>query len=113
MSTIIKTYVGIFILLLSVFTLTGVMSACIDANNARDFHASVMAEIEDSNFAPSVINACKTQAESAGYELLIDENSIVKDEDGKTTLMEVILKYKYRVDFLGVISTQQIRAFAR
>lgn len=113
MSTTIKTYVGIFILLLSVFTMAGVMSASIDSNNARDFHASVIAEIEDSNFAPSVINACKTQASNAGYELLIDENSIVKDEDGKPTLMEVILKYNYHVDFLGVISTQQIRAFAR
>ena len=113
MSTTIKTYVGIFILLLSVFTMAGVMSACIDANNARDFHASVVAEIEDSNFAPSVINACKTQAANAGYELLIDESSIVKDEDGKPTLMEVILRYNYHVDFLGVISTQQIRAFAR
>ena len=85
MSTTIKTYVGIFILLLSVFTMAGVMSACIDANNARDFHASVVAEIENSNFAPSVINACKTQAANAGYELLIDESSIVKDEDGKPT----------------------------
>ncbi|NMC59414.1 MAG: hypothetical protein GYA51_08550 [Candidatus Methanofastidiosa archaeon] len=113
MSTIIKTYIGIFILLLGVFTMAGVMSACIDANNARDFHASVIAEIEDSNFAPSVINACKTQAANDGYELLIDDNSIVKNEDGKTTLMQVILEYKYHVDFLGVISTQQIRAFAR
>jgi hypothetical protein len=48
--------------------MAGVMSACIDANNARDFHASVMAEIEDSNFAPSVISACKAQAENEGYE---------------------------------------------
>jgi hypothetical protein len=113
MSTTIKTYVGIFILLLSVFSMAGVMSACIDANNARDFHASVMTEIEDSNFAPSVISACKTQAANTGYELLIDSNSVVKNEDGKTTLMEVILKYQYHVDFLGVVSTQQIRGFAR
>lgn len=112
MSTTIKTYLGIFILLLSVFSMAGIMSACIDANNARDFHASVIAEIEDSNFAPSVIEACKEQAESAGYELLIDEDSIVTDEDGQTTMMEVILEYEYHVDFLGVISTQQIRAFA-
>ncbi|MDR0925354.1 MAG: hypothetical protein LBN31_13505 [Hungatella sp.] len=113
MSTIIKTYVGIFILLLSVFAMAGVMSATIDANNARDYHAAVMAEIEDSNFAPSVITACKAQAEEAGYELLIDSDSIVRDEDGKPTLMEVILRYQYRIDFLKVFSTQQIRGFAR
>lgn len=113
MSTTIKTYVGIFILLLSVFAMAGVMSASIDANNARDFHASVMAEIEDANFAPSVINACKVQAENAGYELLIDSNSVVRDEDGKPTLVEVILRYQYRIDFFGVVSNQQIRGFAR
>ncbi len=113
MSTTIKTYVGIFLLLLAVFSMVGVMSACIDANNARDYHASVIAEIEDANFAPSVITACKSQASSAGYELLMDSNSVVKDEDGKPVLMEVILKYQYRIDFLGVISNQQIRGFAR
>lgn len=113
MSTIIKTYVGIFLLLLSVFSMIGVMSATIDANNARDFHAAVMAEIEDANFAPSVSTACQEQAEAAGYELLIDSNSIVRDEDGKATLMEVILRYQYRIDFLQVFSTQQIRGFAR
>lgn len=113
MSTIIKTYVGIFILLLSVFAMAGVMSATIDANNARDYHAAVMAEIEDSNFAPSVITACQTQAEQAGYELLIDSDSIVRDEDGKPTLMEVVLRYQYRIDFFQVLSTQQIRGFAR
>lgn len=113
MSTTVKTYVGIFILLLSVFSMAGVMAACIDANNARDFHASVMAEIEDSNFASSVINACKVQAEHAGYELIIGSGSVVRDQDGKPTLMEVILKYQYRIDFFGVVSTQQIRGFAR
>ena len=113
MSTTVKTYIGIFILMLSMFSMAGVMSATIDAENARDFHASVIAEIEDANFAPSVIQACKTQAALAGYELLIDDSSIVRDDDGKPTLMEVILKYQYRIDFLGVISTQQIRGFAR
>lgn len=113
MSTTIKTYVGVFILMLSVFSMAGVMSACIDANNARDFHASVIAEIENSNFASSVITVCKEQAANAGYELLIDSNSVVKDEDGKPTLMEVILKYQYRIDFFGAVSNQQIRGFAR
>jgi hypothetical protein len=113
MSTIIKTYVGIFLLLLSVFSMTGVMSATIDANNARDFHAAVMAEIEDANFAPSVITACQKQAEESGYELLIDSDSIVRDEDGKPTLMEVILRYQYRIDLLKVFSTRQIRGFTR
>ena len=113
MSTTIKTYVGIFILMVSLFSMAGVLSACIDAGNARDFHASVIAEIEDSNFAPSVISSCKTQAANAGYDLIIDEGSIVRDDDGRPALMEVILKYEYRVDFFGVLSTQQIRGFAR
>lgn len=113
MSTTVKTYIGIFILMLSLLSMAGVMSAVIDAGNARDFHASVIAEIEDANFAPSVIQACKTQAAEAGYELLIDESSIVRDADGKSTLMEVILKYQYRIDFLELTSTQQIRGFVR
>jgi hypothetical protein len=38
---------------------------------------------------------------------------VVKDEDGKPTLMEVILKYEYHIDFFGVVSSQLIRGFAR
>ena len=75
MSTTIKTYVGIFILMLSLFSMAGVLSACIDAGNARDFHASVIAEIEDSNFAPSVISSCKTQA--ANYILKSMKNCAI------------------------------------
>ena len=113
MSTTVKTYVGMFVLLLAVFAMAGVMSAVIDAGNARDFHASVIAEIEDANFAPGVITACKEQAEAAGYELLIDDTSIVRDADGRTTLMEVILRYQYRIDLFHMSGTQQIRGFAR
>lgn len=113
MSTTIKTYIGIFVLFLSVFAMAGMLSANIDAAAARDFHASMIAEIEDANFAPSVVNACKTQALSAGYELLIDGGSIVYDADQKPTLMEVVLRYHYRIDFFGIVNTQQIRGFAR
>lgn len=113
MSITIKTYVGMFLLLLSVFTMAGIMSASIDANNARDYHAAVVAEIEDANFAPSVVSACKTQATENGYALLIDTNSIVTDEDGRTTMMEVILSYEYQIPLFNVSNTQQIRGFAR
>lgn len=113
MSITIKTYVGMFLLLLSVFTMAGIMSASIDANNARDYHAAVVAEIEDANFAPSVINACKTQAAESGYTLLVDSSSIVSDDTGRATMMEVILSYEYHIPLLNVSNTQQIRGFAR
>lgn len=113
MSTTIKTYLGIFILFLSVFTMVSILSASIDVVNARDFHAAVVAEIEDAHFAPSVIEACTRQAQEAGYELLLDRESIVYDEEGNPSLMVVIIQYEFRMDFLQVINRQQIRGFAR
>ena len=113
MSSVIKTYLGIFMLIMSVFTLVGIISADMDAGHARDFHSSVIAEIEDADFAPSVVAECIAQADRAGYDLLIDEESCVYDEDGKVTMMEVVLQYDYSVDFLDLLSTQQIRGFAR
>ena len=40
---------------------------------AKEYKADVIAEIENSNFNPSVIAACTSQAEAEGYQLTVSD----------------------------------------
>ena len=110
MEHVFKTYLGIFLTFIGLFVSVGIISASISASNAVSFHADVIKEIEDCNFAPSVITACIESAESAGYQL---EILPIVDANGHTTMAEVILDYEYNLPFLNVFTQHEKRGFAR
>lgn len=110
MENIFKTYLGIFLIFTGIFVSAGIISASISASNAVSFHADVIKEIEDCNFAQSVIDACKESAKSAGYELTVQP---IKDANGRTVMAEVILDYEYNLPFLNLFTDHEKRGFAR
>ncbi len=110
MEQVIKSYLGIFLIFMGLFVSTGIISASVSASNAVSFHADVIKEVEDSNFAPSVINACLDSAQSAGYKLTVTP---IHDADGNTTMAEVILDYEYNIPFLNLFTEHEKRGFAR
>ena len=63
---VIKTYLGIFFLMVTGVVGIGVVTAGIQSANARNYHADVISEIECSNFNDSVVSACRKQAEEFG-----------------------------------------------
>ncbi len=71
MGQVMKSYLGIFFLLVMGLVGIGIVAAGMEANAARNYHADVVTEIECSNFSPAVIHACKAQAQEAGYDFLI------------------------------------------
>lgn len=91
---------------------------CIDLSNAglviaeaKEFKAEIIAEIENSNFNPNVIEGCITQAEAAGYELEV--TTCVYDEKRNLQSAEVILTYVYRIPFFGIEEIKTTRGIAR
>ncbi|MBO5259045.1 MAG: hypothetical protein J6B26_01525 [Agathobacter sp.] len=104
MSQIFKSYLGIFLLFLSVAVLIGIVDANLTSDTAGDFHSAVINEIEESNFADSVIAECKTSAENLGYTLEVNP---VTNEDGNVVMAEVVLNYDYQIPFLGVKQPHQ------
>ena len=110
MENVFKTYLGLFLAFIGVFVSVAIISACIQASNAVSFHADVIKEVEESNFAPSVIEACKTSAETAGYEL---EIVLMPDASGNIAMAEIILDYDYNIPFLSVFTQHEKRGFAR
>ncbi len=65
MGQVIKTYLGLFFILLMGLVGIGVVTAGIQSAAARNYHADVINEIECSNFNDGVIEACKQQAQEA------------------------------------------------
>lgn len=113
MSTIIKSYTVILLLIMSVLICTGIISVTVDVQNARDYHAACINEIENSNHASSVIEACKIEAAKNGYELIV--TSYVNDIDGinTSTISKVVLKYDYTIGLLSVNSEKEVIGYAR
>ena len=112
MGTIIKVYTAIFLVLMTVFISVGILSVQVDVQNARDYHAAVVNEIENSNHNSSVINACIEEAEDNGYILTVDS---YKNSTGnyEFTVSKVVLKYKYSLSFLNISSDKEILGYAR
>lgn len=123
MSQIIKTFIGTFFILLLIFLGTGIISAQIDVSNAQNYKADVVAEIENSNYSPSVINACIRQAKSSSYKLSVKvyarekaavtyTEPAVMDTDG-VEMAEVVLTYPYTITFLNSITEHSVRGYTR
>lgn len=111
MGQVLKTYLGLFFLLLMGLVGIGVVAAGMEAAAARAYHADVISEIECSNFNAGVISACKDQAKNKGYELAVA--NMVYDAEQNQQMAEVILSYDYAIPVLNLVSGHEIRGFAR
>ena len=58
MPLIIKSFLGVFFFILVVFLGIGMIQYQTDVNRAVHYKQDMMEELQNSNFAPSVINAC-------------------------------------------------------
>lgn len=110
-----KNIIGVFgtltMLMLYFFSCISVGNAGIAVAAAKEFKAQVVAEIENSNFNPNVIEGCIKQAENAGYQLEV--TSCMYDERHHMQSAEVILTYRYEIPLLGISETRTTRGIAR
>ncbi len=111
MGQVMKTYLGIFFLMLMGLIGIGVVTAGIEVNAARNYHADVISEIECSNFNLNVVNACKIQAKNKGYQLVVTD--MVYDIEKNQRMAEVVLSFQYAIPILNLISEHEVRGFAR
>lgn len=111
MGQIMKTYLGIFFLLVTGMVGIGVVTAGIQSANARNYHADVISEIECSNFNDAVVSSCRQQAKEDGYELVV--KTMVYNAQEHTKMAEVILHYEYAIPVLNLVTDHQVRGFAK
>lgn len=111
MGQVLKTYLGLFFLLLMGLVGIGVVAAGMEVSAARNYHADVISEIECSNFNEGVIIACKNQAKSKGYDLAVA--NLVYDAERNQQMAEVVLSFEYAIPILNLVTNHEIRGFAR
>lgn len=111
MGQIMKTYLGIFFLLVTGMVGIGVVTAGIQSANARNYHADIISEIECSNFNDAVVASCRQQAKEAGYELQV--KTLNYDAMGHVKMAEIILNYRYAIPILNLVTDHQVRGFAK
>lgn len=111
MSTIIKFFSSIVVILLGFFVFLSAIITVSFRIDADEYKSDIIAEIEDSNFNAAVINDCKQQAADKGYTLNV--TNCTYDEDYNLQLAEVILTYKLNVPFFGIGSEKEVRGIAR
>jgi hypothetical protein len=106
----IETMMGIVVIALSTVLTTGFIIASLNTQKAQNYHAAVVAEVEASDFSPTVIAGCQEKAIENGYtDLQIEQLTSVKEE----TYAKVILVYDYSMPLLNVVLEHQIVGYAR
>ena len=96
----LDVYISLIILTIMALVGASFLSANVTTLRARDAQASYVTEIEDSDFAPSVIEKCKKNADDCGFKLNVE---------GK----KIELIYKYEMPILNVDNEHSIISYAR
>lgn len=123
MSQVFKSFMGVFFILVLLFTGIGIISAQIEVSHALNYKSDIITELENSNYSPEVMNACITQASANGYALeirtFVDGGgskvySLPDVSDTADVVMaEVVLTYPFKMIFLETPIEQKIRGYAR
>lgn len=111
MEKVISAFSTLFVLLLLILGGAALITVGADVAAAKEYKADVIAEIENSNFNPYVVNECISQAQAAGYQLQV--RSTDYDTDNNVMAAEVILSYEYKLPVFGISRIQETRGIAR
>ena len=103
MESVIKTYLGFFFLIAMLFLGAGMLSASLDARNANAMANNYATRIEQSNYAASVIEEVKYDAEQLGYLVSVDVRTSTNNTYSHYGLLT--LRYNYRIPILGISQT--------
>lgn len=127
MHTIIDFFVGLFFLLAEAFSGLGMITSSIDVRNAIDYQTAVVDELEQSNFSPSVVDACGRQGYAYGYTV----NFVLYHDDGTTTsvtytddtvsagdtsdvyMAQVTTDYDYQIKIFNSLVQHELRNHAK
>ena len=125
MSQVMKAFMGVFMVLLLMTTSAGVIGAFYQILHAQNTHAVMLDELENSDFAKSVIEGCFETAKVEEYRLQMNFYSTsseiktcmsVKDIPRNTqdiTMVEVVLFYDIELAFFDIAKEQQLFGYAR
>ena len=125
MSQVMKAFMGVFMVLFLVTTSTGILGAFYQILHAQNTHAEMVDELENSDYAKPVMEACFETAEVENYRLQLSLYSesggiltctSIAELPGNTediTMIEVVLFYDIEIAFFEIAHEQQLFGYAR
>ena len=125
MSQVLKGYMGVFLVLFLMATSTGMIGAFYQMLQAQNTHAGMIEELENSNYARTVMETCFEIAERQNYRLQLnlcldtEERKIcisstdLPETTAHVTMVEVILSYDIKISFFDVSTEQHLTGYAR
>lgn len=125
MSQVIKAFTGLFIVLFLMTASTGILGVFYQMLHAQNTHAEMLDELENSNYARPVIEACFEIAEKEKYRLQLSfysetqtsvictEVKEIPEDLSDISVVEVILFYDVEVVFFKIAEELQLFGYAR
>ena len=125
MSQVMKAFMGVFMVLFLMATSTGVIGAYYQVLHAQNTHAVMIDELENSDYARSVMEACFEIAEQEEYRLQLSlysdtaegkictSSTDIPETTANITMVEVVLFYDIEIASFEIITEQQLFGYAR
>lgn len=129
MKEIFEVWLGVFFLALLMVGGVSIIGAGIDARNADATKTSYIAEIENSNFSPSVLTGVLADAADQDYEVSLDVynrddagvQTVTKNvtsasglpDTSETYMVRVSLKFDYSFALFDAVAKSTLVGYAR
>ena len=125
MSQIVKTFLGVFLILFMTVTSIGILSAYMEVLHAQDLQSRLVDEIENSDYALEVLRAGYGEAENAGCGLCVtlfyegggtvsaSSAAQIPESTEGVEMARVDLTFPFRVIPLGIQSEHTFTGYAR
>lgn len=102
----LEIYISIVLITIMAVLCSSFIVADLNAADARDAYYSYYIQIDNSDCASSVINACIADAGSSGYEL-----SVTKVGTTEKPLYKIQFTYPYKITMLGIDKKHDIVSY--
>jgi hypothetical protein len=104
----LEIYISIVLVTIMAVLCSTFIIADVNAADARDAYYAYYTEIDNSDCAQSVINACIADAGDSGYELQVE-----KVGSAEAPLYKLTFTYPYKISMLGINKSHDIVGFIR
>ncbi len=123
MSQIMKTFLGLFLIMFMTVTSVGILSGFLSVISAQNQYAQIVNELEDSNYDSDVIDECFNNVNRKNQKLhltLYLSDNTIRNVDGKGQVEDgleiekayVELKFSYSVNFFGINEEHNFTGYA-
>lgn len=94
MKIMIEAFTSVFFIAVVSILLVSMISCYISVNNARNYHASVVDRLENSDYQEEYIEELYEEASNRGYKLKIEDVSMTKDRFCYYVSLEYLINIK-------------------